>query len=169
MTQPKFAPITAVDEVRATRQPIPARPWRLGRPADLRPGVPLPARLVGAPGPDQGYALKVARRFEDALVLAEHEHRDDVIAGAVALAMRRAAMFGRAPIAADVQVALLLFGFFGPASDALVSERRARFFGVSHDEWARRALVDAVPEELLRLTPERLGKRPEIVLEHLSS
>jgi hypothetical protein len=89
-----------------------------------------------------------------------------VLAGAVAIALRRAAVFGRAPIAADIELALRLFKYLvgdegtWPSSD-LVALRRERFDAAAHDYWRRRALVDAISEETLRLSPERVSKRLE--------
>jgi hypothetical protein len=164
MTQPKYAPILLEDEVRPTRRLGPAPTWVPRRPAELvqeRPGVferPLAGR--GSPGPDQGYALRLAERVAGRLVLEEGEQLDDVLAGGLALAMRRAALFGRAPVAGDLEVAFGLFGFFGRAPEALVAMRKERFFGVSHDEWRRRRLANDVSEDDLRRSPSDASARP---------
>ena len=109
-------------------------------------------------GPDQGYALELATRFKDRLALEPGEHAEDVLSGAVAIALRRAAIFGRAPISADIELALRLFGcLVGDRGAAvpgeLVAWRREHLAGAAHDYWARRALADAVPEATLRLSP----------------
>ena len=99
MTQPKFAPILEQDEVRDAYQlGVPAS-WVPHRPGESRPTPQLrdPAGL-GFPGPDQGYALELANRFTERLALEQGEHADDVLAGAVAISLRRAAIFGRAPV-----------------------------------------------------------------------
>lgn len=160
MTQPKYAPIPIEDEVRPAHRLGPAVPWRPDRPAELvatQPGRPHPQAVPrpgrGAPGPDQGYALRLAQRFADRLVLGPGERADDVVAGAVAVAMRRAALFGRAPVAADLEVALGLFGFLEPVDPALQEARRAAFAGVGHDDWRRRALVNGLDEDRLRVAP----------------
>lgn len=158
MTQPTFSPIPAEDEVRPGYRPAPAHPWVAGRPGELilaRPGAEAPAgdpRAAGrgVPGPDQGYVLRLAEHIEGRLVLEAGERADDVLAGAVALAMRRAALFGRAPVTADLEVALGLFGFLAPAPPGLVQARRALFGGLGHDEWRRRALANGVDEVALR-------------------
>ncbi len=165
MTQPKFAPIMEQHEVREfQRIGVPA-PWTPHRPGESRP-TPDPARQAGLgnPGPDQGYALDLAARFRDALMLEGDERSEDVMAGAVAVALRRASIFGRAPIGADIEVALGLFGYLArddalpPPSD-LVALRRERFGGAAHDYWRRRALADAVPEATLRLSTKVLAER----------
>ena len=52
--------------------------------------------LLGSQGPDQGFAIKLARSLEAQLELTKNEHASDVIAGCVAVALKRASAFGRA-------------------------------------------------------------------------
>jgi hypothetical protein len=147
MTQPKFAPISAKDEVREAYHLESPRPWRAHRPAEH--GAPerfAPGR--GVPGPDQGYALALAARLAGRLVLQAGEHAEDALAGAVVIAMRRAAAIGRAPVLGDLEFALELFGFLAPADDGVVA-RRASFRGVAHDYRRQRALAESVPDEVL--------------------
>lgn len=128
------------------------------RPGDLPLGQPRGDRL-GSPGPDLGYALKIARTFDDRLVLAEGEDHHDVVAGCVAIAMKRASLFGRAPVVHDLTVAFTIWGFLGEAPDDLVAARRPLFDGVghvAHHYVALRSLVDSVPDSTLRLTPAQL-------------
>lgn len=149
MTQPKFAPIPAEDEVRSGyRLPAP-RPWRPHRPADFRPGRPFSGPGTGTPGPDQGYALRLARRFVERVTLAPGEHLEDALAAGVAAAMARAARAGRAPVATDIEAALLLLGYLGDADPVLVALRRRLVSGAAHDYWDQRALVAALPTEAL--------------------
>jgi hypothetical protein len=121
---------------------------------------------LGIPGPDQGYALELARRFEDRLVLEPGEHASDVLAGAVAIALRRAALFGRAPVGADVELPLRLFKYIvdegrtWPSSE-LVAWRQKHFGGAAHDYWRRRVLADSIPEATLRLKPATIAARLE--------
>jgi hypothetical protein len=167
VTQPKFAPIMEQHEVREIQRIGPPEPWSTHRPGESRPRPQAPGKQgLGVPGPDQGYALALASRFEDRVLLEPGERAEDVLAGAVAIALRRAAVFGRAPIAADIELALRLFKYLvgdegtWPSSD-LVALRRERFDAAAHDYWRRRALVDAISEETLRLSPERVSKRLE--------
>ncbi len=156
MTQPSFVPITEADQVRpALRLEVPGA-WEPDRPAELRIPRATPGRGMGTPGPDQGYALSLARRFSDRLVLSAGEHEEDVRVGAALLASRRAALFGRAPSVYDVTAALGVFGFLGRAPTDLVEARRELFASVSHDYVLQRALVDAVFEDTLRLTPAEI-------------
>jgi len=114
---------------------------------------------MGTPGPDQGFALQLAERFDERLRLAEGESEEDVLLGSALLASRRAALFGRAPCVHDLTVALTLWGFLDAAPAALVAERQKAFLGASHDYDIQRRLVDATPEETLRLPADEVARR----------
>jgi hypothetical protein len=159
MTQPSFVPITEADHVRpARRLQVPAA-WSPDRPAELRSTVQPHGAGMGTPGPDQGYALGLARRLAGALQLSDGESEDDVLVGAALLASKRAGLFGRAPSIHDLKVALGLFGFLGSADKELVDLRRTLFAAVSHGYPAQRSLVDAVPEAALRLPVAEVTRR----------
>ena len=167
MTQPKFVPIMEQHEVREVQRIAAPAPWTTHRPGEGRPAPQLQRKAgLGIPGPDQGYALALATRFEGRLLLEPDERAEDVLAGAVAIALRRAAAFGRAPIAADIELALELFKYLvgdertWPSSD-LIALRRERFTAAAHDYWCRRSLVEAVPEATIRLSPQELARRLE--------
>lgn len=167
MTQPSYAPIPIEDETRPVSRLGPAAPWRADRPAELFRTSPARRSATesspagrGAPGPDQGYALRLAERFADRLVLEAGERADDVLAAAVAVAMRRAALLGRAPVAPDLEVALGLFGYLAPAAPELVAARRRLVAGVGHDEWRRRELANAIDEGRLRAPVAEAAARP---------
>lgn len=115
---------------------------------------------LGNQGPDQGYALKLAERFAGRLVLARGEREDDALAGCVAVAMRRASMFGRAPVVHDLRLALELFGFVGEADAELLAWRRDRFAGAAghHGYHVKLRLADLVPSDTLRLTPAAVAE-----------
>jgi hypothetical protein len=150
MTQPRFAPIALADEVRPGYRLGPPRPWAADRPADFRAGPPASGHGTGTTGPDQGFALLLAKRLVDRLVLTPGERPEDVLAGAASIALRRASLFGRAPVLADLEIVLAIFGYLAPAPPELVEFRRRLFAGVSHDYWAERALAHQVPEKTLR-------------------
>lgn len=160
MTQPKFAPILPEDEVRDLHKLPPPAAWYAKRPADFRP-APGEGRRAGrgVAGPDQGYGMLLAERFADRLILREGEHADDVLAGASVIAMRRAALFGRAPVSADLELALRLFGYLGDATDEQLAARTDLFGGVAHDYWRGRELSDLVPDSTLSLSPEALSEQ----------
>jgi hypothetical protein len=150
MTTPKFAPIAAEDEIRDAYRLEPPRPWVLHRPGELGKPDGQEGRGRGTPGPDQGYALGLALRLAERVVLSPGEHVEDALAGAVVLALRRASSFGRAPVLGDIELALGLFGFLSEAPADLVAYRRRQFDGVAHDYWRQRQLAESVPLESLR-------------------
>jgi hypothetical protein len=152
MTQPTFVPISEADQVRPARHLHVPGAWTTARPAELTSPTAYRGRRVGTPGPDAGFALRLVRRFEHQLMLGEGESEHDVMVGCALIAARRAALFGRAPCIYDVQFALALWGFLVAPGD-LVPARRAAFASVSHDYVTQRALVDAIPEPALRLSP----------------
>jgi hypothetical protein len=160
MAQPTFVPITEADQVRSARRLSVPKAWVAGRPADLHgPKRPAGSRL-GTPGPDQGFALRLVRRFEDRLRLVPEESVEDVLRGAALLASKRAGLLGRAPCVYDLDAAFALFGFLVDAPpEGLVAERRRLFASASRDYVAQRELVDAVPEETLALPAAQLSAR----------
>jgi hypothetical protein len=154
MTQPKFAPVTDRAEVREAYKLPGAGEWHSHRPADYKPSPRARHRPnTGIPGPDQGYALLLAERLGTSLRLTDVEHADDVLAGAVAIALKRASTFGRAPVLGDIELALHLFGFLEGAPEDLVEARERLFAGIAHDYWQQRDLADLIPESTLRLVP----------------
>ena len=159
MTQPSFVPIVEADQVRRAYQLRVPSIWTQSRPSELR-GTGQPAgTLLGSPGPDQGFALKLARRFEDRLVLAPGESGEDAIAGCTAVAMRRSARFGRAPVVHDLTFGFTLWGFLGGAPADLIVARGPLFCSAGHHYQLQRAIADSVPDRTLRLTPEAVAER----------
>jgi hypothetical protein len=128
----------------------PSERWLATRPGDA--GI-SEGNGFGSPGPDQGYALSLARRFHDKLELVDGEHRNDVVAGCVAVATKRSSLFGRGPTIYDLEFAFALWGYLGGAATGLISKRKELFAEASHHYWKRRAIADAVPEATLRMTP----------------
>jgi alkanesulfonate monooxygenase SsuD/methylene tetrahydromethanopterin reductase-like flavin-dependent oxidoreductase (luciferase family) len=161
MTQPSFVPIVEADQVRRAYKLQVPNIWTQSRPSELR-GASQPAgQQLGRPGPDQGFALKLAHRFADKLVLGPGESVEDAIAGCTAVAMRRSARFGRAPVIHDLTFAFTLFGFLGEAPADLVEARGSLFRSVSHHYKAQRTIADSVTEPALRLTPEAVAAQLE--------
>jgi hypothetical protein len=153
MTQPTFVPISEADQVRPARHLHVPGAWTATRPAELGGPTAISGRSVGTPGPDAGFALRLARRYEHDLKLTEGEHAHDVLLGCALIAAKRSALVGRAPCIYDVQLALALWGFLVDAPPAVVAARKAAFASVAHDYVAQRALVDAIGASALRLTP----------------
>ena len=162
MAAPQYVPVKAIDDTRLYTSP-PRRPgsWTQDRPAELLSGQPRGDRL-GSPGPDQGFALTLAERFRDRLALRPGEHADDTLAGCLTVALKRASLFGRAPVIHDLTIAFTLFGFLDEqADDQLVALRRTHFEEVadSHHYVEQRQIADLVPEATLRLTPTEVTSR----------
>jgi hypothetical protein len=160
MAQPDFVPVAPGDRVRTPeRMPAPEQ-WKVDRPGELAGLRPPSGASFGVAGPDQGYALKLARRFEGRLVLAGGEHSEDAVAGGVGVALKRAARFGRSPVIYDLELAFSLFGFLGDAVPAdLVEFRRSYFDAASHDYWDQREIADLVPDSTLALSPADVRSR----------
>lgn len=131
----------------------PAQAWWATRPGDLAAGQPTGA-LLGRPGPNVGYALLLANRMRDKLTLAPHESVDDAIAVISELAMKRAASFGRAPVLHDIEIAASLLGYQGDADPGFAAWRARMTRGADHEYGVRRAIVDAVPDAVLRMPPQ---------------
>ena len=153
MAQPEFVPLHAADRVRSPER-LPAHGgWRQDRPAELlSPELPKGHRF-GSPGPDQGYGLTLAKRFEERLELADGEHGEDAVTGCLGVGLRRASIFGRAPVIHDMELAFTMFGFLGGAPPDLVAFRAPLLRGAAHSYWVQRDVVDKVAEPTLRLTP----------------
>ncbi|MGI9624986.1 MAG: hypothetical protein ACR2PK_19320 [Acidimicrobiales bacterium] len=133
--------------------------WRAERPGDIPAGLPEGPGL-GNQGPDQGYALKLVKAFESRVHLAEGERWEDAAAGGVLVALKRASLFGRAPVTQDLEIAFSLFGFLDPSPDPeLVSARRQGFDRVDnpHHYLERRRIADSVPAELLKSSPSAVA------------
>ena len=137
----------------------PARSWRADRPGDLVDGVQPRGALLGSPGPNVGYALLLTHRVAETFDRSSLEHGEDVEAVEAALAMKRAASFGRAPVAADVECSALVLGYLGSPSSAFVELRAEAIDDAHHDYEAVRTICDAVPLEVLRLAPGALTSR----------
>jgi hypothetical protein len=160
MTQPTFVPIAEADQVRPARHLHVPEAWTPSRPAELRTPRYPPGRAIGIPGPDSGFALRLAHRFADDLVLGEGETAHDVVLGVALIASKRAALLGRAPSVYDVRHALELWCFLdNDAPTELRQARRTAFSAIAHDYVAQRQLVDSVPEDVLGLSPEEAHGR----------
>src|SRR5262249_60880733 len=110
--------------------------------------------LLGRPGPNVGYAYTLAQRARDRLRLGPFEHAHDAVAVVAEVAGKRAALYGRAPVIGDVDHAIAILGYDGTAGDAFVAARTAAVHDASHSYYRRRAMVDSVPDPLLRQRPQ---------------
>jgi hypothetical protein len=161
MAAPDFVPTDPQPQVRSYSSP-PWRPrsWFAERPGELGGRQPHGERL-GVPGPDQGYAMSLAARYAGRLQLTEGESEADALAGATAVAMKRSAIFGRAPILHDLTVGLTVWGFLNPSPPGELVEVRASWFEEVHlsiHYTALRRIADAVPESVLRRSTEQVTR-----------
>ena len=154
MSAPQYVPDPAVAKDPSYSSP-PRRSggWAADRPGDLGGEGQPETEGLGNPGPNQGYIYKLLDQFEGKVHVTPGEHAADVEAGVVAIALKRASLFGRAPVVHDLTVGFALWGFLDQKpADALVARRKVAFASVSnpHDYGALRATVDAVPPGTLR-------------------
>lgn len=159
MAAPKFSPTPVVDTSRRYESPpfVPDA-WLPDRPGEVVGFQPTGDRL-GYQGPDQGYALKLAKGFIDRLHLLPGEKAHDAIAGCLGIATRRASIFGRAPVVHDLAIAFTIWGFLGRRhAEELLEMRRPIFAGLGHGAHYGeiRALADSVPEATLRMSPQEV-------------
>jgi hypothetical protein len=135
----------------------PAGRWRADRAGDLIGSEQPDGRLFGSPGPNVGYAYTLAEHVADRLQLSDTEDGHDVIPVIAEIAGKRAALFGRAPVIHDVEAVMALLGYDGSADAEFAQARSMLVHEAGHDYRRRRALVDAIPEALLRRKPDEIG------------
>ncbi len=159
MAQPEYVPVIPTERVRKEDRLPPHDGWRADRPNDPHgPGRTVGTRM-GTTGPDLGYGLKLARRFTDRLEVTESISAEDAVAGCFPVGTKRAAIYGRAPVIYDFELAFTLWGFLGGAPADLIEARRPLFRACSHHYWDQRDIADACPEATLRLTPAEVRQR----------
>lgn len=161
MAAPRFSPVPTTDRARYYESPdhVPEA-WTPDRPGEIegfQPGGPQ----LGAQGPDQGFALRIAGKLRPKLQLQPGEHADDVIHGCLGVALRRASMYSRAPVVHDLTIAFTIWGFYDAEPPAeLVALRAPLFEGlrlVAHHYTEARVVADMVPESTLRMTPAQVA------------
>ena len=121
------------------------------RPGDIDGAWPTGDGL-GTPGPDQGYAIKLALGFADQLHLGKLD-QGDVISGCVAVANKRSGLLGRAPVIHDLTAAFTIWGFLDDSPAADLVELREKMFpevASAHHYPERREIADRVSAEMLR-------------------
>jgi hypothetical protein len=168
-----FVPTTLDEEPRQEKNLAPgvhippARAWRADRPGDLGAIQPK-GRLLGNPGPNVGYALTLAERAGNRMMLEPNEGAEDAVTVVAALAMKRAATFGRAPVIADVEFAMELLGYLGDAPDDVRNWRPDVVRSAAHDYAVARAVVDTVGTGLLRMPITELPEHLSAVREAMA-
>ena len=156
MATPQYSPPPSVDTTRIYGSPqhVPDS-WSTNRPAEITGRQPSGERL-GYQGPDQGYVLALASHLRSKVVVTKNERIEDALRGCTLIALRRASLFGRAPVVHDLTIALTIWGFLSSDVPAdLVATRTQLFSGVDntlHHYAQGRILADLVPESTLRLS-----------------
>lgn len=160
MAAPKFAPVSATESPRTYESPqhVPDS-WQPGRPGEIDGKQPRGAGL-GFQGPDQGYILTLARVARNKIKVQPGESVDDAIRGSIGIALRRASMYGRAPVMHDLTFALTMWGWLIDDVPAdLLARRKELFVGVgdaAHSYYEVREIVGLVPETTYQLTIDQL-------------
>jgi hypothetical protein len=155
---PQYVPNTLNEQPRRGLDiPAPDR-WVSDRPAELDAHQPTGPEL-GRPGPDQGFALKLAHHYEPKLHVHKPETTHDAVIGCVNVAMARSSLFGRAPVIHDLDIAFRIWGFLGDAPTDLLELRLPMFEACAHHYADQRAIVDHVPEATLRLSHGEVAQR----------
>lgn len=143
MAQQPNVEIGQADLPRPALEPAPARRQGPRRPGTITTPAEKPTGpAFGSPGPDTGYAMRIISSAD--LTLEEPAVRQ-VLA---ALMSARAAHFGRAPVAEDLEVALALAGLGRRRSEDLDTRRRRWADAVSHEPSPGRTAVAAVGKTL---------------------
>ena len=160
MAAPEYVPESPTQTKHYASPPQREGGWSADRPGEVVGAGEAHVSSLGSQGPDQGYALTLTKVFADKLHLRDGEHRSDVDAGAVAVAMKRASIFGRAPVVHDLRIAYTLFGYLDPKPDADLIELRKDLFAEVHHSFhyfERRHIADIVDAEVLRRTPDEVA------------
>ena len=134
-------------------------------------GGPIDPVICGAVSPSAlGSAIRDRTRatrccspteLRPQLHVRAHERADDAVQGCTGIALRRASLFGRAPVIHDLRIVFTIWGWLDPDPPTdLLSLRRESFDGVAevlHNYERLRELADSVPEETLRSTPAQVA------------
>ncbi len=161
MAAPRFSPVPPTVHPRSYESPdhVPTS-WMPDRPGEIEGFQPAGPRL-GEPGPDQGFALRIAATLRPKIQLQPGENVDDVIRGCLGVALRRASMFSRAPVVHDLTIAFTIWGFYDATPPAELVALRGRMFEglrlVGHHYMESRAVADLPPESTLRMTPAQVS------------
>jgi hypothetical protein len=160
MAAPRSAPAGARESHHYSSPDVVPAAWSPDRPGMVDGLQPVGPRM-GTQGPDQGFALRIAERLVPKIRLQGRERLDDAIRGCLGIALRRASLFGRAPVLNDLTIAFTIWGFLDehPPED-LIARRPQLFEGVGnvHHHYAEgRAIADSVPESTLRMTPDQVA------------
>ncbi|MGI9606055.1 MAG: hypothetical protein ACR2P0_07940 [Acidimicrobiales bacterium] len=158
MAAPNHVPVAPNAAQHYSSPPQRERGWTADRPGETV-GEETGGAALGSPGPDQGFAMKLTGVFDSKIRLGAGEHRSDVDAGCIAVALKRASLYGRAPVVHDMRVAYTLFGFIDDDAPIDLIEFRKELFAQVHYSFhyfERRAIADLVADDVLRQTPDEI-------------
>jgi hypothetical protein len=155
VSAPKFVPTKPIPVTPNAYESPPRRfdGWTATRPGD---GGERQGAQLGSQGPDQGYAYTLVATVEDKVTLRPDEHWADASTLIVSVALKRASIYGRAPVIHDIGLAMALFGYDDASTDdALVDYRSAAADEVSHSHhYGRlRDVVDRISDNTLKMKP----------------
>ncbi|MGF1618716.1 MAG: hypothetical protein ACFCU2_13070 [Acidimicrobiia bacterium] len=143
--------LTESDLPRGRLQPGPARRWRPIKPGLVTAPEENPTGgMFGHIGPDHGYALRLISGFE----LPDDD--PDLRAVVAGLAQARAAALGRAAVNEDIEVALMLCGYWPESPPSLVERRERWLAAAPHDRRPGQTAVADVDDADLILKPDQL-------------
>ncbi len=151
------------DLPRPKAAPSPARRWKPQRPGEMNTPAEVPwGGAFGTTGPDTGYAMRLVQQRDIPHVEGEDHHSVQI--AIVTLAGARASHYGRAPIGQDVDVAMTLLGYMDEGMPpALMEElrvtRRPHIANIGHDAGRERAMMAAVPVDVLVSSLENIRTR----------
>ena len=93
MAAPRFSPVPPTERPRHYESPdhVPES-WTPDRPGEID-GFQPAGPALGAQGPDQGFALRIAAQLRPQLHVQAGEHVDDAIQGCLGVALRRASLY----------------------------------------------------------------------------
>ncbi len=135
--------------------PNPERRWTPDRPGDVAgTGVPW-GGAFGTPGPDAGYAIKLAAGRD--LILAENEQRADANLAVAAVAAARASLASRGPTKIDLDAAIVILGYDSESDFGAI--RAAAIAGAAHHPQRIRRLVAGIPMDVVEDTADDLRRR----------
>lgn len=162
MTQPDYVPLAPGTRLRDFDELENPGSWTANRPSELAPlkgSAAKQGKFLGTPGPDSGFALKLTRIALDEIELSASEDHSDIMKVISAVAIKRAALFSRAPVIHDVRFALKLFGFGNADNtpDDLVKFRKEIMAGSGHNYFKVRKTLELISLETLNLTAAELN------------
>lgn len=151
MAQQPNVEVTADDLPRPTPQPGPAKKAREGKPGIPQGPADWPrGGAFGVTGPDPGWALRILSGTE----LPDDDPRlRKVVTG---LMLARSAVLGRAPIKEDIEVALVICGYFDGAPERLIGRRRRWLEAVPHETRPGETAVAEIDRSELVDKPEQI-------------